>query len=66
LLKRANISYHSLALQDWGELCKILGVDATLKGKAALSKPISDGSAVALTLLVGYGGMMIKQVLHFQ
>jgi hypothetical protein len=60
LLKKASITYDSLTLQDRGDLCKLLGVDATITGKASLSKPMSEGSAVALTLLVGAGGTTNK------
>jgi hypothetical protein len=38
------------------EMCKILGVDGVLGSNYALSKPMSDGAAVAMTLLVGFGG----------
>ncbi|RYF90459.1 MAG: hypothetical protein EOO03_03665 [Chitinophagaceae bacterium] len=56
LLKAANISYNDLTQQDKGELCKILKVDGILSGKATLSKPMSEGAAVALGLLVGAWG----------
>lgn len=38
------------------QLCKILGVDAVITSNFALSKPISDGGAVAMALLVGAWG----------
>ncbi len=55
-LKKANISYDDIFLQDKGELCKILGVDGIISGKATMSKPMSDGAAVALGLLAGAWG----------
>ncbi len=60
LLKKANISYDSLLLQDKGDLCKLLGVDATVSGKAALSKPMSEGGAIAMAFLVGVSGSTNK------
>ncbi len=35
------------------QMCEILGVDGLIKTNFALSKPISEGTAVVLTLLVG-------------
>jgi hypothetical protein len=60
LLKKANITYDSITLQDKGELCKMLGVDGVISGKASLSKPMSEGAAVTMTLLVGAGGSTNK------
>lgn len=60
LLKKANISFDNISLQDKGELCKMLGVDAVISGKAIMSKPMSEGAAVALGLLVGSWGTTNK------
>ncbi len=38
------------------ELCEKLGVDGIITSNYALSKPMSDGAAVALGLLVGFWG----------
>jgi hypothetical protein len=38
------------------EICEILGVDGIMTSNFALSKPMSEGGAVALALLTGYGG----------
>ena len=56
LLKKANISFESLSLQDKGEICRLLNVDAVISGKAISSKPMSEGVAVTMTLLVGAAG----------
>lgn len=56
LLKKANIHYDSLTLEDKGELCRLLNVNAVISGKAVSSKPMSEGVAVTMTLLVGAGG----------
>ena len=53
ILKKANISYDDIALQDKGELCKLLSVDGIISGKATLSKPMSEGAAVTVGLLSG-------------
>ncbi|MBC5772943.1 hypothetical protein H8S95_02620 [Pontibacter sp. KCTC 32443] len=56
LLKQAGISYEDLRLQSKEEICKLLGVDAVVSGKATMSKPMSDGAAIAVGLLVGAWG----------
>ena len=60
LLKKANITFDNIALQDKGELCKMLGVDGIISGKATMSKPMSEGAAVAVGLLVGAWGSTNK------
>jgi hypothetical protein len=49
-LKKAGLSYEDITLEDKGELCRLLKVDGIISGKAAMSKPMSEGAAVA----VGY------------
>lgn len=56
LLKKAAINYENIAFQDKADLCKILGVDGIISGKATMSKPMSEGAAVAVGLLVGFWG----------
>jgi len=60
LLKKANIIYENITLQDKGELCRLLGVDGIISGKATLSKPMSEGAAVTMIILVGWGGATNK------
>jgi hypothetical protein len=60
LLKKANISFDNIALQDKADLCKLLGVDGIISGKAIMSKPMSEGAAVAVGLLVGAWGSTNK------
>jgi hypothetical protein len=60
ILKKANINYADIALQDKGELSKLLGVDGIISGKATMSKPMSEGAAVALGVLVGNWGSTNK------
>lgn len=52
-LTRAGFPENPLTNQ---EMCEYLNVDGLLTSNFALSKPMSDGAAVALTLLVGFGG----------
>jgi len=56
LLKDANISYSDLATIDRAELAKILGVDAVLQNRSRMEKPMSEGAAVAVGLLIGAWG----------
>ncbi len=60
LLKKAGISYDDISLQDKGELCKLLGVDAVISGRIRMSKPMSEGAAVVVGLLAGAWGATNK------
>lgn len=53
LLKKSKITFNNIAQQDKGELCKMLGVDGIISGKATLSKPMSEGGAIAVAVLFG-------------
>jgi hypothetical protein len=55
-LKEAGIDYADLKSTDRTRLAKILGVDAVMQDRLSTEKPMSDGAAVALGLLVGYWG----------
>lgn len=56
LLNKANINNANIALVDKGELCKILGTDGIISGKALMSKPMSEGAAVVVGLFAGVWG----------
>lgn len=56
LLSEAGITYENLNTVSRDEICAILGVDAIISGKATMSKPMSDGAAIAVGLLVGAWG----------
>ena len=60
LLKKANIAYEDIALKDKAELCTLLGVDGIVTGRISMSKPMSEGAAVAVGLLVGAWGATNK------
>lgn len=62
LLRKANIDFDGLAIQDKGELCKILHVDAVISGRAMFSKPMSQGASIATGLLFGSFGATNKTV----
>lgn len=48
ILAKAGIEYKDLATKDKGELCELLGVDGVVSGKILMSKPVSDGTAIAI------------------
>jgi hypothetical protein len=60
LLKQAGIDYKDLASKDRSEIAKILGVDAVLQNRSRMEKPMSEGAAVAVGLLVGAWGSTNK------
>ena len=55
-LKEAGISYNDLKTTDRAKLAKILGVDAVMQDRSSMEKPMSEGAAVAVGLLVGAWG----------
>jgi hypothetical protein len=60
LLKKANISYADLASTDRTALARALGVDAVIQDDIRMEKPMSDGAAVAVGVLVGAWGATNK------
>lgn len=54
LLEREKINEKNINNYLPEELCKILGVDALITGEIIASKPMSEGAAIATTLLIGY------------
>lgn len=59
-LKEAGIKYADLKNTDRAQLAKILGVDAVIQDRASMEKPMSEGAAVAVGLLVGAWGSTNK------
>jgi hypothetical protein len=55
-LKDAGIEYKDLRDMDRSKLANILGVDAIMQDRLNTEKPMSEGAAVAVGLLVGYWG----------
>ena len=60
MLKKAGIRYADLKDTDRPALAKLLGVDAVLQNKLVMEKPMSEGAAVAVGLLVGAWGSTNK------
>lgn len=60
LLKQAGISYGDLKTTDRSKIAKVLGVDAVLQDRTTMEKPMSEGAAVAVGLLVGAWGATNK------
>ncbi|HEY4651496.1 MAG TPA: hypothetical protein VIG72_08775 [Pontibacter sp.] len=56
ILNNAGISYDDLRLKSKDEICHLLGVDAVVSGKAMMSKPMSDGAAIALGIVTSAMG----------
>jgi hypothetical protein len=56
LLKKAGINYADLGTTDRAEIAKILGVDAVLQNRSKMEKPMSEGAAVAVGILIGAWG----------
>lgn len=60
LLKEAGISYKDLKTTDRAKIARILGVDAVMQDRTTMEKPMSEGAAVAVGLLVGAWGSTNK------
>ncbi|MBS1511207.1 MAG: hypothetical protein JST86_10220 [Bacteroidetes bacterium] len=56
LLSKAGITYTTMGTKTKEELCQLLGVDAVISSRASMKKPMSEGAAVAVGLLVGAWG----------
>lgn len=56
LLYKANLTDKDMRTQSPQDLAKLLGVDAVLTTSVRTTKPMSDGAAVAVGLLVGAWG----------
>lgn len=55
-LKEAGIAYKDLKTTDRSKLAQVLGVDAIMQDRLSMEKPMSEGAAVAVGLLVGAWG----------
>lgn len=56
MLRKANLTDEDMRTLSPQDLAKLLGVDAVLTTSVRTSKPMSDGAAVALGVLVGAWG----------
>lgn len=55
-LKDAGVAYNDLKNKDRAELAKILGVDAVIQSRLKMEKPMSEGAAIAVGVLLGAWG----------
>jgi hypothetical protein len=55
-LKEAGIAYADLKNTDRAKLATLLGVDAVMQDRLNTEKPMSDGAAIAVGLLIGAWG----------
>jgi hypothetical protein len=55
-LKDANIAYNDLKTKDRAEIAKLLGVDAVIQSRLKMEKPMSEGAAIAVGVLLGTWG----------
>jgi hypothetical protein len=60
LLKQAGINYSDLKTTDRAKIAQLLGVDAVLQDRTSMEKPMSEGAAVAIGVLVGAWGATNK------
>ncbi len=56
LLKDAGLTYTDVRLKSREALAKLLGVDAVITNITRMDKPMSDGVAIALGVLLGASG----------
>lgn len=56
LLAKAGIDEKNIHMQTTEDLARILGTDAIISGQFITDKPMSEGAAVAMYLLVGFAG----------
>lgn len=56
LLAKNGILYSDLRSKTKEELAQLLGVDAVISSTASMKKPMSDGAAIAVGLLIGSWG----------
>lgn len=56
LLERNAVTYETMASFTPEELAKILNVDGIVSGTFQSTQPMSNGAAIAMSALVGFGG----------
>ena len=56
LLLQNNINYNELRAKTRDELARLLGVDAVICTRMTMNKPMSEGAALAIGILVGTWG----------
>lgn len=56
ILKDAGLSYADIRTKPKDYLAKLLGVDAVITNITRMDKPMSEGVAIAMAVLIGAGG----------
>jgi hypothetical protein len=56
ILKSSGISYDDISTKPKDEIAKLLGVDAVISNYTKMDKPMSEGAAIAVGLLIGAWG----------
>lgn len=64
IMEKNNIDYSTMSRFTPEQLAEILNVDAVIIGTFQSSKPMSEGAAVTLGLLVGFWGTTDKAVIN--
>lgn len=60
ILKEAGLTYQDIRLKPKEAIAKILGVDAVISNNTRMDKPMSEGAAIAMGVLVGAWGSTNK------
>lgn len=63
-LLKAGVTPELLPAYEPKEICDILGVDGVIMGTFETNKPMSQGAAIALSVLFGVGGSTEKAVVN--
>lgn len=64
LLNKKEINYNNITNYTPQELAQILGVDAVITGEFETNKPMSEGAAAVLGLLIGFWGSTNSAVIN--
>ena len=56
VLKEAGLTYTDIRLKSKESLSKLLGVDAVISNVTRMDKPMSEGAAIAMSILFGASG----------
>lgn len=64
ILIKQGVTAEQIAAYLPQELCKLLGVDAIIMGTFETNKPMSQGAAIAASLLFGFGGSTEKAIIN--
>jgi hypothetical protein len=60
ILKEAGLTYADIRLKPKDAIARLLGVDAVISNLTRMDKPMSEGAAIAMAVLIGAGGSTNK------